>query len=92
MVSITTRPFASHQSFLDPQLTSDGKPYGPVRYKQIVQERYIISKQAHISYSDTGKMTPSERKMILQFLVEDSRREKEALEKAKSGRKNHSKK
>lgn len=77
---------------MDPQLTSDGKPYGPVRYKQIVQERYIISKQAHISYSDTGKMTPSERKMILQFLVEDSRREKEALEKAKSGRKNHSKK
>ena len=72
---------------MDPQLTSDGKPYGPVRFREIVQERYIISKQTHMTYEDTGKMTPAERKMIIQFLVEDTRREKEAIEQAKKGRK-----
>ena len=40
-----------------------------------------------MTYEDTGKMTPAERKMIIQFLVEDTRREKEAIEQAKKGRK-----
>lgn len=82
-----TLRFASLQSFLDPELTSDGKPYGPYRYKQLVQERYLISKNMHIPYSDTGKITPSERKLILQFLVDDSKREREALEKVKNTKK-----
>lgn len=68
-------------------LNSDGEPYGPYRYREIVQERYLISKQTHISYSDTGKMTPSERRMILQFILEDAKKEKDAIEKSKKMRK-----
>ena len=86
-MSITTHRFASHQNFLDPQLTSDGKPYGPIRFRQIVKERYVISKQTHMTYEDTGNMTPAEREIIIQLLEEDSRREKEALEQAKKRRK-----
>lgn len=86
-----TLRFASAQNFLDPVLTSDGKPYGPDRYRTLTQERYIISKNANISYEDTGLMTPTERRMILQFMVEDSKRQKEAWENAQKQRK-HSKK
>ena len=64
---LTRQPFASQMNFLDPQLTEDGKNYGPVRYKHIVKERYYIAKNSHISYEDTGKMTPLERDYIKQF-------------------------
>jgi len=62
---------------LDPLLTSDGKPYGPVRYEQIVEERYLISKHIHTSYFDLGKITPIERKYILKFIRRDLEHENE---------------
>ena len=83
-----TLHFASTRTFLDPELTSDGKPYGPERYRQLVQERYLIVKHGHISYDDTGKMTPTERSLIMRALLEDSRREKEQLEQVRNKRKN----
>ena len=62
---------------MDPLLTSDGKPYGPVRYEQIVEERYLISKHIHTSYFDLGKITPIERKYILEFIRRDLEHENE---------------
>lgn len=64
--------FASHQSFLDPQLTSDGKPFGPYRYKQIVKECYLISKKSNTSYTDVMQITPQERNYILEFLESEA--------------------
>lgn len=75
--------FASHQSFLDPQLTSDGKPFGPYRYKQIVKESYLISKNTNTSYVDVMKITPQERNYILEFLAEEYKRTQELTEQAK---------
>lgn len=75
--------FASHQNFLDPQLTSDGKPYGPYRYKQIVKECYLISKNSNTSYTDVLKITPLERNYILEFIIEGEKRNQEVIEKAK---------
>ena len=69
-------------NFLDPQ-TKNGKPYGIVRYGEIVKECYLISKHINTSYNDVLKITPSERMLLLQFLVEDAQQEKEAYEKAK---------
>ena len=60
----TGLPFASHQSFLDPPLTSDGKPYGPVRYKELVRECVFISKNTNITYAEVLKLTPTERLYI----------------------------
>lgn len=68
---------------MDPQKTDDGQPYGPIRYKNIVQERYIITKNSGISYEDTGKMTPTERQLYLDFIAEEFERTKQAIEKAK---------
>lgn len=70
-------------TFLDPELTSEGKPYKPERYKQIVKERYAIARNANITYQDTGEMTPTERRLILQFLVEEQEQQKELIEKSK---------
>ena len=74
-------PFASHLNFLDPQSTKDGKPYGPYRYKNIVKERYYISKNTNISYTDTGNMTPLEREYIMEFVTDDLKKTKEMLDK-----------
>lgn len=67
---------------MDPQLTENGKPYGPYRYKEIARERYLISKHTNTSYEDTSSITPLERGYILEFLVEDMQRQKDMYDKA----------
>lgn len=73
---------------MDPQLTSDKKPYGPFRYKQIVKECYIITKNTNTPYSDVLEMTPAEREYFIEFLSEDFKKQQEQIDKAKqnSGR------
>lgn len=68
-------------NFLDPRLTSDGKPYGPIRYEEIVEECYAISKRIHTSYNDLKQITPLERTYLLQFIRRDIERENELREK-----------
>lgn len=71
-------------SFLDPQLTKEGKPWGAERYKAIVKERYYISKNMNTSYKDVGDITPTEREYLLRFIEEDLKRTKETLDKQMS--------
>lgn len=68
-------------NFLDPQLTNDGKPYGPFRYKEIVKERWFISKNINTSYNDLGKITPRERDYLLEFIVDEQKRTEEYIKK-----------
>lgn len=75
--------FATHLNFLDPQLTKDGKPYGPQRYKQIVKECYYITKNTNTSYSDILKMHPSEREFMLEFITDEMKRMQEQMDKFK---------
>ena len=88
VVRSIVHPFASQLSFLDPQLTKQGKPYGPERYKEIVKERFIITKNVNTSYDDTGKMTPLERRYVLDFIEEDLKRTKEILDNSQRDAKN----
>lgn len=65
-------------------MTSDGKPYGPFRYKQIVQECYLISKNMNTSYTEVrDTITPIERKMMLEFLNEEAEKVKKSFEEHK---------
>ena len=64
--------FSINQHFLDPKVTSDGKPYGPWKYKRIVEECYFISHQIHTTYSDLLKITPRERLYLMEFLIKES--------------------
>lgn len=79
-------PFASHLNFLDQQLTEDGRPYGPIRYKEIVKECYIISKNINTSYNDLMQITPTERNYMLEFLTDEAKRREEMLQKKKAER------
>ena len=76
--------FPLPENFLDPQLTKDGKPYGPVRYKEITQECYIISKNMHTSYLDLMRVTPTERRYFLEFLAEEQKKSEDAIKKQMS--------
>lgn len=70
-------------SFLDPQLTKDKNgndvPYAPKRFKEIIQERYIISKMINTSYNDIGRITPQERKCLIEFIIDEQEKRKQAL-------------
>lgn len=64
-------------------MTSDGKPYGPQRFKDITKERYLISKYCNTSYKDLDNVTPTEREYLLEFIYDELQKEKEAYEQAK---------
>lgn len=66
---------------MDPQLTSDGRPYAPLRFKQIAEERYQISKHINTSYVDTGSISPTERNYLLEFIKRDLEHEQELINK-----------
>lgn len=72
---------------MDPILTSDGKPYGPQRFKDITKERYLISKYCNTSYKDLDNVTPTERAYLLEFIYEELQKEQEAYEEAKRNKK-----
>lgn len=69
---------------MDPQTTNDGQPYGPIRYRELVKECYLLSKNLHTSYTDILQISPIERNYLFKFLIEDAEREKEAIEKKKA--------
>ena len=81
---ISVSPFGTHLNFLDPQKTPDGKPYGPIRYKEIVQERFYISKNLNTSYADTGNITPTEKEYLIDFIIDDIKRQKAQIEALKN--------
>lgn len=73
-------------NFFDPLLTSDGKPFGQEKFKEIVQERYLISKHTNTSYADTKDITPTERSLLLNFVVKDLEKQRDLIEKQRQGR------
>lgn len=79
----TPSRFASILSFLDPLKADNGEPYGPFRYKEIAKERYLISKHINTSYTDLGKITPLERRYLLEFVIESSQAEKDLFDQLK---------
>ena len=65
---------------MDPQLTKDPS-LAPKLFKDLVRERYLISKHTNTSYQDTASLTQIERQYIFEFITDDLNREREAYEK-----------
>ena len=66
-----SRPsFASGPSFLDPQLSNDGTPFGPKRYKEIVKECWYISDNLNTSYTDVLNLSYQERVYLIECINE----------------------
>lgn len=85
---MSTQPFDSQTNFLDPKTTSKGEPYGPIRFKQLVRECYLISKNCNTSYTDILNITPTEKDLILQFLLEEAEQAEKAVNDIRNNSKN----
>lgn len=72
--------FDSGPSFLDPQTYSDGTPYGPKRFKEIVKECWFISDQTHTSYTDVLDLSVAERIYLIRFINEKIENTNKAIE------------
>ena len=72
---------------MDPLLTKDGKLYAPFRLRELIRERYAISKNCCTSYVDVGKITPVEREVLLGCIMEDLKRKKEMMDNANGNNK-----
>ena len=73
--------FASGPSFLDPQLSKDGRPYGPKRFKEIVKECWFISDNLNTSYTDVLDLSYQERVYLVDAInqkFEESNKQLEA--------------
>ena len=68
------------QSFLDPQTSSDGTPYGPKRFKEIVKECWYISDNLHTSYTDVLDMSFQERFYLIELINEKQKKTQELIE------------
>lgn len=67
-------------SFLDPQTSSDGTPYGPKRYKEIVRECWYISDNLHTSYTDVLDLSFQERFYLIELINQKQEETKKAIE------------
>ena len=75
--------FASGPSFLDPQTSNDGSPYGPKRFKEIVRECWYISDCLHTSYTDVLDLSYAERVYLIEFINAKNDATKKAFEEAR---------
>ena len=79
-----TVPFVSEKTFLTPELTNDGKPYGPVEMERLIHAKYYITRFTNTSYTDAGQITPMEREYILGYIKEEKEQEEKAIDKVKN--------
>lgn len=82
-------PFALDRSFLDPQLSEDGTPYGPKRYKEIVRECWYVSDNTHTSYSDVLDLSYLERVYLIRLINEKQEATREAIDALKVKNRNN---
>ena len=62
---------------------SNGEPYGPHHFKQLVKQLYIISKSCYTSYTDLLDITPAEKDILWACIDEENEARQQIIEKAK---------
>ena len=75
--------FALGPSFLDPQTSNDGSPYGPKRFKEIVKECWYISDNLHTSYTDVLDLSYIERVYLIENINAKNDATRKAFEEAR---------
>lgn len=76
-------PFDTRQNFLDPEFDENGELYAPKKYKQLVNECYLISKNCNTSYNEVLQITPSEKELIIGFMLKEAKEAEENLKKTR---------
>lgn len=64
----------------------DHPELAPGQYKELVKERYLITKHTNTSYNETAQITPLERRYIFEFVMDELQKQKEAYEKFKDNK------
>ena len=82
MTSVHT--FASGPNFLDPQTSSDGTPYGPKRFKELVKECWYICDNTNTSYTDVLDVSIQERRFLIDNINAKHDATKKAMEEARA--------
>jgi hypothetical protein len=82
-VKKSPRSFASGPSFLDPQLSNDGTPYGPKRYKEIVKECWYVSDNLNTSYTDVLNLAYQDRIYLIDCINEKKEATMQAMAEAR---------
>jgi hypothetical protein len=75
-------------SFLDPQTSKDGTPYGPKHFKELVKECWFLSDQMNTSYTDILDISVQERIYIAECIKEKHDAQKKAIEEIRAKHKN----
>lgn len=75
--------FALGPNFLDPPTSKDGKPYGPKRFKELVEECWYISDNLHTSYTDVLDMSFQERLYLIECINKKQNETKKAIDELK---------
>lgn len=70
---------SSSDQVLTKQNSPNDLPESVKQFKQIIWERYAISKFIHTSYNEIGKVTPREREYLLEFIAEDRQRDEKLI-------------
>ena len=63
---------------------SSGEPYGPVRFRQIIKECYLIAKNCNTSYTDLLNITPMEKNELINLIIDENKKSEEAMQKIKN--------
>lgn len=64
-------------------LDENKKPLALKCYKQLMFQRYYITRNTNTSFVDTAQMTPTEREYIIKFIVDENKKTRETLENSK---------
>lgn len=67
-------------NFLDPPTTSNGEPYGPKRYKEIVKECWYLSDNLNTSYTDILDISFQERVYLIELINEKQQETKRVID------------
>lgn len=75
-----------NQVFTNPRFNSEGKPFGPWMYNEIIREAAYISRNINTTYSDVLDMTPMERRAVVTDINEYNKKRNDALKEASDRR------
>ena len=67
-------------NFLDPPISKDGKPYGPKRFKEIVEECWYISDNLNTSYTDVLDISFQERLYLIECINKKQTETRKAID------------
>ena len=73
---------------MDPKLTSDGKPWAPQKFKQLVKDRYAIAKHLNASYLEVGELSVVEKMYLVEIINREEQETQEQLKRLKENREN----